>query len=203
MAHGIGRKRAPASLPSPVSLPSPNTDGRDDQGRPSCPSQYGHGNKHEISGAPADFLESEPSIYSRRASPVKVLGYFEDSESSTLALIRKFLPSPSYTGDSIRGISLAYIRNTCDNTADYLASICTNLNSKGSLIRVQHLCFTGLRSHYEGDTNAFWEALGNATLVAQRIRLPKDIPKPTCGHVNELEEEMRRRTVCNLYIWDR
>lgn len=53
-----------------------------------------------------------------------------------------------------------------------------------------------------GRMNWFWESLSNATRVAQQIGLHLDT---TTGadSVDELEKEMRRRTFCNLYVWDR
>ena len=53
-----------------------------------------------------------------------------------------------------------------------------------------------------GRMNVFWEALSYATRVAQQIGLHLDTM--TCASsVDELEKEMRRRTFCNLYVWDR
>ena len=112
----------------------------------------------------------------------------------------QFLPSPAYTIDSIRGMALADIRKSCDGVADALAPICTRLDARGSLLRVQHLAFVGLRTLCQGRTNAFWEELNSAIRVAQRISI--DAISWTNG-IDELEKEMRRRTFCNLYVWDR
>ena len=114
----------------------------------------------------------------------------------------QFLPSPSYTIDRIRGMALADIRNTCDDIANNLAATCVRLDARGSLLRVQHLAFAGLRSMCEGRTSAFWEVLSCAIRVAQRVGIHSDAT--TWMHdMDELEKEMRRRTFCNLYIWDR
>jgi hypothetical protein len=83
-----------------------------------------------------------------------------------------------------------------------LAAICTRLDPRGSLIRVQHIAFAGLGSICLGRMNAFWEALSCATRVAQQIGLHLDTIIWASG-VDELEKEMRRRTFRNLYIWDR
>ncbi|OCK74320.1 hypothetical protein K432DRAFT_386876 [Lepidopterella palustris CBS 459.81] len=113
----------------------------------------------------------------------------------------QFLPSPSYTIDRIRGMFLANIRDACDDIAEKLAVICARLNTKGSLLRVQHLSFSGLRSQCEGRINAFWEALSSAIRVAQRVGLHRGRTASMLG-MHELEKEMRRRVFCNLYIWD-
>lgn len=114
----------------------------------------------------------------------------------------QFLPSPSHTIDQIRGVPLADIRAVCNDIAEKLANICIRSNARGSLLRVQHLAFRGLELQCEGRTNAFWEVLSSAVLVAQRVGLHRkhvaSMPK-----LHELEKEMRCRVYCNLYIWDR
>ncbi|KAA8651286.1 fungal specific transcription factor domain-containing protein [Aspergillus tanneri] len=67
----------------------------------------------------------------------------------------QFLPSPSYTIESIWGMLLSDIQNTCDDIAGHLAEICTSLNPRGSLLRVQHLAFAGFKSHCEGGGKCF------------------------------------------------
>ncbi|KAK0671956.1 hypothetical protein QBC41DRAFT_314842 [Cercophora samala] len=115
----------------------------------------------------------------------------------------QFLPSPTCTIDSIRGVPLADIRKSCDRLADALTPICSRLDACGSLIRVQHVAFAGLRSLCQGRTNAHWEALSCAVRVAQRIGLHVDAASGLYSpNMDELEKEMRRRTFCNLYVWD-
>ena len=110
----------------------------------------------------------------------------------------QFLPSPSYTIERIRGMFLSEIRSVCDDIADTLAGICTRLDARGSLLRVQHLCFAGLKSQCEGRTNVFWESLSSAMRVAQRIGVDRD-----ASGVDGIEKASQRRVFCNLYIWDR
>lgn len=114
----------------------------------------------------------------------------------------EYLPSPSCTIDRIRGISLADIRHSCDEVADSLAEICLRLNSKGSLLRVQHLAFVGFKAKCEGRMKDFRDALRSAIQVAQRIGADKDVSLVVPDMI-ELEKETRRRIFCNLYIWDR
>jgi hypothetical protein len=114
----------------------------------------------------------------------------------------QYLPSPSHPIDRIRGIFLVDIRTLCDEIAEKLAHICVQLNHNGSLLRVQHLAFLGLRVQCEGRNVAFWEILSNIALVAQQVGLHRRHTS-RMPDMHELEKEMRRRVFCNLYIWDR
>ncbi|KAL8893612.1 MAG: hypothetical protein Q9192_005097 [Flavoplaca navasiana] len=113
----------------------------------------------------------------------------------------QFLPSPTYTIDSIKGVCLADIRKSCEVAINALAPICIRLDPRGSLIRVQHTAFAGLDSMCMGRMNAFWEQLSYATRVAQQIGLHSET-MTWSSSADELDKEMRRRTFCNLYIWD-
>jgi hypothetical protein len=97
---------------------------------------------------------------------------------------------------------LADIRTVCDDIAEKLASICARFNPRGSLLRVQHLAFLGLRWQCEGRNNTFWETLSSAILVAQKAGLHRN-DMASMPEMHELEKEMRCRVFCNLYIWDR
>jgi hypothetical protein len=114
----------------------------------------------------------------------------------------QYLPSPSHPIDRIRGIFLVDIRTLCDEIAERLANICMKLNPYGSLLRVQHLAFLGLRVQCEGRNVVFWEILSNIAIVAQRAGLHRRHTS-RMPEMHELEKEMRRRVFCNLYIWDR
>lgn len=114
----------------------------------------------------------------------------------------QFLPSPTYTIDSIKGVALADIRKSCEETINALAPICIRLDPRSSLIRVLHTAFAGLGSMCMGRMNAFWEDLSYATRVAQHIGLHSDTVTWSSS-ADELDKEMRRRTFCNLYVWDR
>ncbi|KAI9705769.1 MAG: hypothetical protein M1820_005017 [Bogoriella megaspora] len=113
----------------------------------------------------------------------------------------QFLPSPTYTIDSIKGVALAEIRKSCEEAISALFPICARLDPRGSLIRIHHIVFAGLTSMCMGRVNAFWEALSCAIRVAQQISLHQDTAI-WASDLDELEKEMRRRTFCNLYIWD-
>ena len=113
----------------------------------------------------------------------------------------QFLPSPGYTLDKIRGMLLTDVRNTCDETADSLAAISTASDGRGSLIRVQHLGFLGLRCQIEGKTTAFWEVLSRAVRVAQSLGIHSDAARSR-QDLDRADQEMERRAFCNLYIWD-
>ena len=118
------------------------------------------------------------------------------------AYASQFLPSPSYTIDRIRGMPLADIRDVCNYIAEKLAAICKRLDARGTLLRVQHLSVLGLQWQCEGRVNAFWEALSNAVLVAQRIGLHRGRAALMPG-LHEFDKEIRCRVFCNLYVWDR
>lgn len=99
-------------------------------------------------------------------------------------------------------MDLADIRQACDAVADNLAIKCAHHNHKGSLLRVQHLAFAGLKSRCEGCIDKFRDKLKSAIQVAQNIGIDKDTTEIS-RDMGELEKEMRRRVFCNLYIWDR
>ncbi|KAL8838650.1 MAG: hypothetical protein Q9170_002058 [Blastenia crenularia] len=113
----------------------------------------------------------------------------------------QFLPSPGYTLDKIRGLSLADVCKTCDETASSLESISAAADACGSLIRIQHLTYFGLRCQIEGHTITFWEVLSRAIRIAQSNGIPNHVTRPRQG-MNESDQEMERKTICNLYIWD-
>lgn len=113
----------------------------------------------------------------------------------------QFLPSPSYTLNKIRGAFLSDICSTCDDIADNLAAISSASDGRGSLIRVQHLAFFGLRCQMEGRKDALWDALSRAIRVAQCVGIHSEAAN-TRSCLDEMEKEMGRRTFCNLYIWD-
>jgi len=146
--------------------------------------------------------------------PVSTL---DDAEFAVLTLrvclfASQFLPSPSYTIDAIRGVPLTYIRDTCCDIADKLASILASVQLTGSIIRLQYICFTGLNAACEGRAKESWEILSKAIHMAQGIEYSKHTTDGTISSPNdadsndadsdELEQEMRRRTFYNLYIWD-
>ncbi|KAL2849818.1 hypothetical protein BJY01DRAFT_245757 [Aspergillus pseudoustus] len=132
----------------------------------------------------------------------------EDAEFAVLTLricsyAAQFLPSPSHPGDEISGISLSEIRATCGEIGDSLLKSCLALDWEGSIFRVQHILFAALNSSCEGRTDRFWEGIASACRAAQKAGLHID---ESChrgnGNSNEFEKEMRRRTLCNLYLLD-
>ncbi|KAG8158489.1 hypothetical protein KVR01_011611 [Diaporthe batatas] len=112
-----------------------------------------------------------------------------------------FLPSPSHTIDSVKGVSVVNIRRSCEDVIKALLPICRQLDPRGSLVRVQYIAFAGLASISVGPMDAFWEHVSCASRVAQQIGLHLDSslwPESMDG----IEKEMRRRMFCNLYVWD-
>lgn len=114
----------------------------------------------------------------------------------------QFLPSHSHTIDSIDRLPLSGIRNACNEVGNSLAHACVTLDWNGSLTRVQHLLFFAIKLSCEGRTDMFWEAIGAASQAAQKAGIHEDRSEPGNNH-DELENEMRRRVFCSLYILDR
>lgn len=116
--------------------------------------------------------------------------------------VSQFLPSASHTIDSVRGMSLAEIRETSTTVGAKLASIAMDVDSRGSLLRVQHLCFCGLTAGCEGYIRIARTKLCYAICLAQDLGFHKDSPGYQSVPLDEVELEMRRRVFCNLYVWD-
>lgn len=123
-------------------------------------------------------------------------------------LASQYLPSPSYAFDTVRGVALSQIRDACCAVADSLAATLVRIEPKGSLLRVQHVCFNGLNFLCNGRPKEAWASFGNAIQIAEGLehqigvtvsRIPLS---PHCGKDAE-GEEMQRRALCNLYVWDR
>ncbi|KAI0459052.1 hypothetical protein F5B21DRAFT_457047 [Xylaria acuta] len=113
----------------------------------------------------------------------------------------QFLPSQSYRLNSIKGMALGDIRETCASVANVLDSICSKLDDRGSLIRVQHLAFSGLGFLFQGQMNNFWTSLSCSVRVAQRIGMHLETSLWD-NNTDQFEKEMSRRTFCSLYVLD-
>ncbi|KAL4745606.1 hypothetical protein BDW72DRAFT_186415 [Aspergillus terricola var. indicus] len=113
-----------------------------------------------------------------------------------------FLPSTSHTVESIGGVSLADIRNTCSDVGDSLAQACLSLDWKGSLVRVQHTLFLALKFSCEGRTDRFWEGLAASSRAAQKAGIHAVAPLLGLDGAQNLEREIERRTLCSLYVLD-
>ncbi|RYP51842.1 hypothetical protein DL768_002918 [Monosporascus sp. mg162] len=114
----------------------------------------------------------------------------------------QFLPSASYTVDSVRGVPLVMIRDTCNNVAASLEGVAAGIDPRGSLVRVQHMCFAGLNLACEGRMRHSWTTLGATIRVAQRLGFHREVKGIDSVPADELDREMRRRVFCNLYLWD-
>lgn len=152
---------------------------------------------------PSNFL-SQYQTWEAQGAPSSV----DDVEFAVLLLrlcshAANFLPSPSYPVDRVRSMLLGGIRKQCDSVADRLATICTSLNPRGSLVRVQHLIISGLSAQFEGRNDTFWETIGHTVLAAQKLGIWKKFPAPIHAGPRWTEEELRQSTLCNIYVWDR
>ncbi|KAI0103932.1 hypothetical protein GGR51DRAFT_561312 [Nemania sp. FL0031] len=119
----------------------------------------------------------------------------------TCSYATQFLPCPYYTLDRINGLSLVEISKTCDEAAGRLMAIMRRYDSRGSWVRVQHAILLALKCQTEGRMEDCDAALSYAILVAQKNGMHEDRLLPGL-RLNELNQEIRRRTYCYLYIWD-
>lgn len=114
----------------------------------------------------------------------------------------QFLPSPSCPKESLNGMLLDDIRELCNNVAEHLTTICTRLDAKGALIRVQHLSVLALQRRDQGRMSDMRDALSHAINVAIRIGMHRG--REAWGdEINEFDKEIHCRLFCNLYVWDR
>ena len=114
-----------------------------------------------------------------------------------------YLPSKEYTSDTIRGQSLSGIRSQCTNVANLLKDSCGALLHKTTLTRVQYLCLEAMSHEQVGRFDLSRSVLAQVIQEFQAAGMHREPMDPeTCG-LDELEQEMRRRLFCNLYVWDR
>lgn len=158
---------------------------------------------------PASLMASYEAWWNKRQQPdSEALFSAADIDFAALMLricvfASQFLPSASYTIDSVRGMPLTRIRETSAKVAAALGSIAADIDSRGSLFRVQHMCFLGLTAGCEGHIRKAWATLCSAICLAQGLGFHQDARgDPQSMLLDELEHEMRRRVFCNLYVWD-
>jgi hypothetical protein len=115
-----------------------------------------------------------------------------------------FLPSPSHTIDTVRGMNLADIRSTCDGTGHTLSAMAAEMDRQGSLTRVQHLLLSGLKFRCEGKPHELWNSFRHAAQVAKELGLFQQYQHVSFqGSDLELNNELGCRAICILYIWDK
>lgn len=118
------------------------------------------------------------------------------------AYAAQFLPSPAKSVDTIHGMSLSDIRRTSSEVADSLANLCCSLDSKGSLVRVQHMLYASMKASCEGRTDKFWDGIVAASRAALSAGIHTDITAPGYYGTQALEQELCRRTFCSLFVLD-
>ncbi|KGO67592.1 Transcription factor, fungi [Penicillium italicum] len=119
----------------------------------------------------------------------------------TCAFAAQFLPSPTYTVDSIRGMPLTRVREICNTVATNLNEVAEAVNERGSLFRVQHLCFYAFNQACEGRLGSSWGLLSSSIRVAHGLGYHRLAGSDSLLG-DPLEREMKRRVFCNLYVWD-
>ncbi|KAK8084224.1 hypothetical protein PG997_005495 [Apiospora hydei] len=102
------------------------------------------------------------------------------------AYATQFLPSASYALDAVRGMPLATIREIAAEVGNSLERIATSRNPRGSLVRVQHMCYNALGATCESRMGRQAGGAASKSILAG----------------DEVEREMQRRVFCNLYIVD-
>ncbi|KAI3316577.1 hypothetical protein HD806DRAFT_517185 [Xylariaceae sp. AK1471] len=118
------------------------------------------------------------------------------------ALATQYLPSPTHLVDRVRGVPLTQIKELCTDIASSLGTTAAAVDSRGSLFRVQHMCLAGLNLACEGQMTDSWTMLHRTVGIAQGLGYHQEPPRVGDRSVDELECEMRRRVLCNLYVWD-
>lgn len=122
-------------------------------------------------------------------------------------LASQYLPSSSYPLDTIRGVALPQIRDTCNVIADSLAAKSARADHKGSLFRLQHICLGSLNASCEGHSKEALAMLNYAIHMAETLDYHNTraiiSPSPQDDEAYGPEQEMQTRVLYNLYIWDR
>ncbi|PGH03523.1 hypothetical protein AJ79_07358 [Helicocarpus griseus UAMH5409] len=181
----------------------------------------------------------------QRSAIAKSFGYFEDSNSNTMALLKScdlngdgdadvddrngshyiwetikqdldrmphrqvldflvqyFVYEINWIKQTIHALTFLAQYQKCAVVGDSLAKACLSLDWKGSLVRVQHKLLAALKCSCEGRTDKFWEGIASASRAAQMAGIHIDSPVPAECEGQEMEEEVRRRTFCCLYVLD-
>lgn len=118
----------------------------------------------------------------------------------TCAFAAQFLPSPTYTIDSIRGMPLGQVRETCNTVAAALSEVAEAAHKRGSLFRIQHLYLHGFYQACDGRLGSSWVLLCSAIRTAYELGYHKPVASESVR--DPLEHETKRRIFCNLYVWD-
>lgn len=120
----------------------------------------------------------------------------------------QFLPSSTYTADTICGVPIRIIREYCHNQASDLARRYDALGGMRSFMSVLYFSYKAQYEMNEGCIRDAWYHLGSAIRVAQDLGMYSESllsgdSMPGTPPLNDLDIEMRRRVFWNLYIWDR
>jgi Fungal specific transcription factor domain len=128
----------------------------------------------------------------------------------------QFLPSPTYVADTICGISIAGIRETCYSLASSISNaispspFATRMGigmevgpGSGSLTIVQYTYFSASYLLNAGFLRDAWSTLGRAVAVIQELGMHLELPLESPNRQpSPLEAEMRRRAFWNIYTMD-
>lgn len=151
---------------------------------------------------PTTFLERYNEWWSRPCRSV------DDLEFAAL-LVRlcsysaQFLPSQSYTADTILGTTLSAIRENCNATAIALSRSPILKDAPRSISRVHQLFFRACYLKNEGEMKESWDILSEAIREAHEMGLHLDLQKGSGRIASEYDLEMGKRTYWNLWLWDK
>ena len=115
----------------------------------------------------------------------------------------QFLPSQSYTADTILGKSLYTIREQCDASAIALSQLPILKKAPPSITRIHQLFFRACYLKNEGEMKDSWDVLSEAIREAHEMGLHLDLSISSGRTTSEYELEMSRRTYWNLWLWDK
>lgn len=145
---------------------------------------------------------SMPDLRSTKTNPSVADSEFAALVLSIAALATQFMPSHEIPRASIRDSSLDSVRSTCIDVGDRLAMLSASISPRGSLFRVQHLCFTGLNMSCDGEMTKVWALLDQAVRMIHGLGYHQVSETSIEPDIDEVERELRRRVYCKLYIWD-
>ncbi|KAI1318725.1 hypothetical protein F5Y16DRAFT_414385 [Xylariaceae sp. FL0255] len=114
-----------------------------------------------------------------------------------------FLPSREYTSDVIRGLSLSDIRGQCNNAACRLDKLSSVATRNTAVTRIQSLCLLALSHSEEGHQRRFRSVFSQIIHEIKEAGMHREPLTSKPSGLNEIEQEVRRRVFCNVYIWDR
>lgn len=132
----------------------------------------------------------------------------DDIQFATLLLrlcsyTAQFLPSQTYTADTILGNSLYALRERCNATAISLTHVPMMDQGLPSINRIHEHFFHACYLKNEGAMKESWRVLGKAIHEAHELGLHLETRKFAGRSISECDIEIGKRTYWNLWLWDK